>query len=83
MVRPPVKSGRLLTRSVSLPVPRLIVSVPVGLLKSVCSIELPLRRDSVLLAPSSASVMLFVALVGRFTVTLASVPVLVIGERFA
>src|SRR5262245_51972114 len=81
MIRPRLKSGRVLIVSVSAALPRLIVSELVGFRKSVVSIVGPLRRERPLPGVlSSASVMLL-AVAGRLMITSAAVPVLTMGSR--
>src|SRR6185295_6181005 len=80
IVRLALKSGTAATVMKSVALPRLIVSEPLGLAKSVVSIVPPLRRDKVLpLVPSSWRVMLFSGPAGKLKTTSVAVPLLVIG----
>src|SRR5262245_12107587 len=83
IVRPAVKSGRPLMVNVSPAFPRLIVTDPVGLAKSVVSnVPFPLRsRDMPLLDVPSSSRITVLAAAGKLTITSAAEPVFEIGSR--
>jgi len=84
IVKPAVKSGTALIRRSSVALPRLIVTVPEGLAKSVCSKATGFERSRVSVlpvVPSSSRIACTLPLVGRSKTTSVTVPVFVIGAR--